>query len=179
MADRKSMEKIFRKHSLDDFRWIDPKKIVVSQWVRMKCTFGCDGYGESACCPPNLPSVQECERFFREYEEAVLFHAAVTIPDLKKRRVWSAKVNKKLVEMEREVFLAGNQKAFVLLFATCRFCKDCALTRAGCKDKTHARPTPEAFAVDVFSTARAAGYPIKVVTDYDEKMNRYAILLIK
>jgi hypothetical protein len=35
------------------------------------------------------------------------------------------------------------------------------------------------MAVDVFSTARAAGYPIEVLSDYDQTMNRYAILLVR
>lgn len=35
---------------------------------------------------------------------------------------------------------------------------------------------PEALAVDVFSTVRQVGYPIEVLTDYSEAMNRYAFL---
>jgi len=35
------------------------------------------------------------------------------------------------------------------------------------------------MAVDVFSTARRCGYPIQVLTDYDQPMNRYALLLIE
>jgi hypothetical protein len=34
------------------------------------------------------------------------------------------------------------------------------------------------LAIDVFSTARLVGYPIGVLSGYDEEMNRYAILLI-
>jgi hypothetical protein len=40
------------------------------------------------------------------------------------------------------------------------------------------RPTPDALAVDVFSTVRKLGYPIEVLSDYDQEMNRYAFLLI-
>jgi hypothetical protein len=42
-----------------------------------------------------------------------------------------------------------------------------------------ARPTPEAFAVDVFSTVKEVGYPIEVLYDYSQKMNRYAFLMIE
>ena len=42
-----------------------------------------------------------------------------------------------------------------------------------------ARPTPEALAVDVYSTVRAIGYPIQVLSDYTQEMNRYALLLIE
>jgi len=36
------LENIFQEHGYFNFKWIDPKKIIVSQWVRMKCTFGCN-----------------------------------------------------------------------------------------------------------------------------------------
>ena len=70
---RKDLEMLMQKQGYTDYKWIDPKNIIVSQWVRMKCMFGCDGYGENACCPPNLPSVTECERFFHEYNQAIIF----------------------------------------------------------------------------------------------------------
>jgi len=34
------------------------------------------------------------------------------------------------------------------------------------------------MAIDVFSTVRKLGYPIEVLKDYSEEMNRYAILLV-
>ena len=41
-----------------------------------------------------------------------------------------------------------------------------------------ARPAPEAMAVDVFSTVRRFEFPINVRTDYDQKMDRYAFLMV-
>jgi hypothetical protein len=35
------------------------------------------------------------------------------------------------------------------------------------------------MAVDVFSTVRGYGYPIEVLADYSQAMNRYAFLLIE
>jgi len=35
------------------------------------------------------------------------------------------------------------------------------------------------MAIDVFATVRKLGYPIEVLKDYSEEMNRYAILLIE
>jgi hypothetical protein len=35
------------------------------------------------------------------------------------------------------------------------------------------------MAVDVFSTVRQIGYPIEVLADYCQAMNRYAFLLIE
>jgi hypothetical protein len=33
--------------------------IVVADWVRLKCRYGCLGYGSHFCCPPFAPSPQE------------------------------------------------------------------------------------------------------------------------
>ncbi len=33
--------------------------------------------------------------------------------------------------------------------------------------------------MDVFSTVRQAGYPIEVLSDYTQAMNRYAFMLIE
>jgi hypothetical protein len=35
------------------------------------------------------------------------------------------------------------------------------------------------MAMDVFSTVRQCGYPIEVLSDYSQPMNRYAFLLIE
>jgi hypothetical protein len=37
----------------------------------------------------------------------------------------------------------------------------------------------EACGIDVYATARKAGFPIEVVTDYEQISNRYALILIK
>lgn len=41
------------------------------------------------------------------------------------------------------------------------------------------RPCLEALGVDVFATARKLGYPIEVLTDYKQEMNRYSFLMIE
>jgi hypothetical protein len=38
---------------------------------------------------------------------------------------------------------------------------------------------PEGLAVDVFSTVRKLGYPIQVLPDYKQTMNRYSFLMIE
>jgi predicted metal-binding protein len=179
MSERKELEKIFQKHSFTDFKWIHPEKIAVSQWVRMKCMFGCREYGVKACCPPNVPSVSECERFFLDYTEAVVFRFEKKVDNPEDRYEWTKGVNSKLLNLERDVFLAGYPKAFLLFMDTCYLCKDCSGTRTQCFNKKSARPAPEALAVDVFSTVRQVGYPIEVLWDYSQKMNRYAFLMIK
>ena len=61
---------------------------------------------------------------------------------------------------------------------SCYLCNDCQGLRNQCKNPESARPTPEAMAVDVFATVKQIGYPINVLTDYSQKMDRYALLMI-
>ncbi len=179
MNHRKQLEELFHTHGFHDFKWIDPKSIVVAQWVRVKCMFGCKEYGNNACCPPNVLSTGECRNFFDEYEEAAIFHFAKRMEKPDERHSWSQSINKKLSRLEREVFLAGNPKTFLLFMDSCNLCTECTKERILCRNKKAARPPPEAMAVDVFSTVTQLGYPIGVLKDYSEAMNRYAFLLVK
>lgn len=179
MGFREKIEQKCIKHGFSDFKWIDPEKIVVSQWVRMKCLFGCNEYGQTATCPPNIPSVSECERFFRDYKEAIIFHFDKKVDKPEDRFAWTRKINLKLLKLEREIFLSGFEKAYLLFLDSCNICQECPGEKEECKEPKMARPTPEAMCVDVYSTVRKMGYPIKVLSDYSQKMNRYAFLMIK
>jgi len=173
------MEELFGEQGYRDFRWIDPRRIVVAQWVRMKCQFGCREYGRNASCPPNVPSVAECARFFGEYRKAAILHFPMALENPEDRHAWSREVNRKLLGLERAVFLKGHPRAFLLFMDSCGFCQQCAGSRQECKEPRSARPTPEAMAVDVFSTVRKVGFPIGVLPGYQETMNRYALLLVE
>jgi predicted metal-binding protein len=179
MSNRKQLENLFRKHRFEDFKWVDPRKIVVSHWVRMKCMFGCREYGKNACCPPSTPSVDECKDFLGEYAECAVFHFQKNVEKPEDRHDWTKGINARLLKMEREVFLAGNPKTFLLFMDSCDVCETCAEERAKCKNKRSARPTPEAMAIDVFSTVKQLNYPIEVLKDYSASMNRYAFLLVE
>jgi len=178
MTQVNQIESLLRDQGYDDFKWIDPQEIVVSQWVRMKCEFGCSSYGKAASCPPNNPSVEECRRFFSEYKRAILLHFQKIAPDKLERKAWSARTNLKLVQLERDIFLVGYPKAFLLFMDSCEICAECVPERANCKEPKLSRPSPEGMAVDVFTTVRKLGYPIDVLTDTAQTMNRYAFLLV-
>jgi predicted metal-binding protein len=175
---RQTLDEIFKKKGYTDYKWIDPQKIIVARWVRMKCTFGCAEYGRGGACPPNTPSVADCEQFFNEYSDAIILHFEGTMDKPEDRHAWSRKINAKLVKLEREVFLVGYERAFLLFMDSCCFCKECTGDRQTCKEPGMARPAPEAMAVDVYSTVRQYGFPINVRTDYDQKMDRYAFLMV-
>ena len=179
VKERKRLDRLFQEKGYADYKWIDPHKIIVSQWVRMKCVFGCGEYGKNACCPPNVPSVSECERFFHEYQDAVIFRFEKAVAKPENRHKWSKKVNIKLAKLERDVFLSGYERAFLLFMDSCCICADCTANREECKEPRSARPSPESMAVDVYSTVRQFGFPIEVRTEYSQEMNRYAFLMIR
>ena len=179
MNTREKIEEIVKKHNVNDFKWIDPKTIVVKQWVRMKCIFGCDEYGKTATCPPSVPSIAECKEFFKEYTSALVIHFEKSVDRPEDRHAWTKGINSQLLELERGVFISGNRKAFLLFLDTCTFCDGCPGKREKCKEPEKARPTPEALGMDVFTTVRQIGYPIEVLSDYSQTMNRYAFLLIE
>ncbi len=177
--NRKKLEEMFRKHGYEDYKWINPKGIVVDQWARMKCTFGCKNYGKCGTCPPNTPSVPDCRDFFRAYRSGVVFHFTKRVDKPEDRFAWTRQVNRKLLELEREVFLSGYYKTFLLFMDSCNLCESCSGVREKCQNPKLARPTPESMAVDVFETVRKIGYPIGVLYSYSQEMNRYAFLLVE
>ena len=173
------LESLFNAHDCADFRWIDPRNIVVAQWVRLKCQFGCSTYGQHAVCPPNLPSVTDCRTFFDEYSRAALFHFARTVEKPEDRHIWTKGLDKNLLKLERAVFLAGYRKALAFTVDQCMTCDTCTGDRRTCRHPKLARPTLEGMAVDVFATVAQVGFPISVLTDYSDEMNRYALLMIE
>ena len=173
-----SLEKIFNDEGFADYKWITPEQIVVAQWVRMKCMFGCSNYGQKGACPPQNPSVSECERFFNEYKKGVVFHFSLQKDISEERIIWCRTTALKLIELEKKVFLAGYEQAFMLLFGGCYLCVDCSGERSQCKQPDMARPAPEGLAVDVFSTVKNAGYQISVKTDPSQAADRFVMLMV-
>ena len=87
------IDKILIDNGYKDYKWIKGDEIIVSQWVRMKCIFGCSQYGKNVTCPPNSPSVPECERFFKEYKSAVLMRFHLKNLSKEKMEEWTKKKN--------------------------------------------------------------------------------------
>jgi predicted metal-binding protein len=171
MDTRSKIESILKRHGYSDYKWIPPAEIIVSQWVRMKCLYGCNEYGKTATCPPNAPTIAECERFFQEYNQVVVIHFEKEVEKPEDRFAWTRGVNLKLLELEKEIFCSGFEKTFLLFMDSCNICGPC--------QPKLSRPTPESLGMDVYSTVRKVGYPIQVLSDYSQKMNRYAFLLIE
>jgi len=178
MLKKVNLEELFKQYGFADFKWINTKDIVVSQWVRFRCLYGCSSYGKSGACPPHVPPVEDCRKMISEYKDSVVFRFQKQVAHPEDRKEWGRKTNLKLLELEKEVFLSGYFKTLLIPFDSCGLCEICSGNRIDCKNPKMIRPGAEALGIDVFSTVKSIGYPIKVLKDYSETMNRYAFLLV-
>ena len=179
MEGKENLEKLFRDRGFGDFKWINARGIVVAQWTRFRCLFGCPNYGKKGTCPPNVPTVDECRKMIGEYSQAAVFHFEKRLEKPADGKSWSKDVITELVALEREVFLSGYYKAFLIPFNACGYCESCAGNRLECKNPRMARPAADAMGIDVYATVRGLGYHIQVLKDYNEAMDRYAFLLVE
>ncbi|MBM4037797.1 MAG: DUF2284 domain-containing protein [Planctomycetes bacterium] len=146
---------------------VPTSQVFTADWVRLKCQYGCGAYASSRNCPPYSPTPERTRRILDEFKTAILVHGDKT-----------ADIRKIVVAMEREVFLAGYYRAFAYACGPCHLCKECNLGGA-CRHEDDARPAMEACGIDVFATARAAGFPIEVVASRDGEQNYYGLVLVE
>ena len=146
---------------------ISTRKVFTNQWVRWKCRYGCDGFGSTLLCPPHSPTPDETRRMLDEYSKAILIHCDA-----------ATDVRRLIAELERKAFLDGFYKAFGFARGPCELCPTCAFEK-GCRHADQARPAMEACGIDVFHTARQAGFPIEVVTTRNCQENYYGLLLVE
>jgi predicted metal-binding protein len=157
---------------IDGARVVDSRSIVTAEWVRMKCQFGCPGFGRSICCPPHSPSPETTRKVIDGYQKAILLHRRVE-PGKREKGFSEA-----IVRLEIEIFLEGYYKAWSMGSGPCDLCKECdpsGLCRHGYK----ARPSMEACGIDVFKTARDNGFPIEVVRAHKMEKNLYGVILVE
>jgi predicted metal-binding protein len=147
---------------------IDATTVVTAHWVRMKCQYGCGGYGHRLTCPPYSPTPEQTAAMIREYDTAVLIHGDD-----------HTDVTSIAAKLERLAFLDGFYKAFGMGSGPCRLCRTCNLEEEDCRHPDDARPAMEACGIDVFATARANGFPIEVVKDHGCDENYYGLVLLK
>ena len=141
------------------------KSIFVAEWVRMKCQFGCDGFGQSLTCPPYSPTPDLTRRMLTYYKYALLVHGD-----------GYANIHEIIPKLEQEIFLDGYFKAFGMGAGPCQLCVKCAKF---CRHPDKTRPSLEACGIDVYTTVRSNGFPIKVLKTQSCKGNYYGVVLIE
>ena len=173
---RKYCEKAL-KEGFTEAKPVHPASVVTAPWVRLKCQFGCPGYGGSHCCPPNTPTFEETRRVLDSYQQAILFH--LEAPKNPDRRKQADRLMEFLVSLEGKIFKDGYYKAFVYLAGPCSLCKECAKPNgAPCRFGHKARPSMESSGIDVFQTARNNGFPIQTLREKTETQNKYCLMLV-
>ncbi|MBO3802936.1 MAG: DUF2284 domain-containing protein [Candidatus Brockarchaeota archaeon] len=146
------------------------KDVVTAEWVRLKCQFGCGGYNQHLTCPPFTPTPSTMRKILDEYEWAILLRFKATS---------GVNTRETVSRVERAAFLSGFYKAFGLASGPCDLCERCNVKEAVCRKPDKARPSMEACGIDVYATARGAGFGINVVKSRDETPTYYALVLVR
>jgi predicted metal-binding protein len=166
-------------------------EVIVAQWVRFKCRFGCKGYGKHMSCPPYAPTIDETRRLLSEYTTGILLrfdgipgHQHLTPeeipldfhPFFRDLILW---VNSTVHFIEKSAFYDDFPKAFGFGAYPCIYCEhqhcvaeehegvvDESIRRL-CRHMDLVRPTMEGAGIDVFATARNVGWDLHIVPCMD------------
>ncbi|MCJ7813079.1 DUF2284 domain-containing protein [bacterium] len=154
-----------------DAKLISADTIIAAPWVRLKCQYGCDGYGQCLTCPPFSPSPEQTAIMLKDYKSALIVHGD--------ERGNHVDITHIVAQIERQAFLDGYHKAFAMGSGPCMLCEKCNLGDKICLHPEEARPSMEACGIDVFQTVRSNGFPIEVVRNRSCTQNYYGIVLIE
>ncbi|BAI61882.1 conserved hypothetical protein [Methanocella paludicola SANAE] len=204
----KELKELAKKNKVEIYP-VSPDDIVVSEWVRWKCMFGCKGYGKHLSCPPYVPGPEDTRKLLKEYQKAYLVHfkGIPGMTELDPDRVpanWHAFlsglilwIHNTVYELEQHAFYSGYYKALAFGAYPCYFCEECVAEQAKgvvdvsmkreCRHAEKVRTSMEAVGIDVFTTVRGQGLPIEVIpcrkNEYGKFMHSrfdsYGLLLIR
>jgi len=176
-------EKLSRDHLVPlPFQWADiaiaegfrravpipTEKIVTAPWVRLKCQYGCEGFGKNLQCPPYGRDDLETERLLGSYKWALLLEGAPP----------GRQFHQRLLGLEKKAFLSGMHKAFVLGAGSCTVCDTCP-GEGACNRSDLARPSMEASGIDVYQTAKEAGIYLAPVKEKGQYVKYIGLLLLE
>lgn len=82
---------------------IDTETVVVGEWVRWKCLYGCPLYAKDPFHPPVAPDAESTKKVLREYAKALLLNG----PN-------GQTLTEAAVKLEGEAYHRGYYKAFAL-----------------------------------------------------------------
>ncbi len=167
LSDKQLRDAARQKSGVRDARIISGKDVETAAWVRLKCQYGCGGYGQCLVCPPFTPSPEQMRKVLDAYTRAILIHCDA-----------DADVKAMVADLERDIFLRGAWKVFGLGAGLCYFCKECNVEEEQCRHPERARPSMEACGIDVFSTVKKIGFPIEVVRTTRQCPNYYGLILV-
>ena len=157
-----------RKLGASEAKVISTHTVVTAPWVRIKCQYGCPGYGKRLTCPPHSPTPEETDKIVKCYRTAILLHGS-----------GYHELTRVVAELEQKIFLDGYYKAFGMGSGPCRYCEECSVEEKKCKNAWNARPAMEACGIDVFQTARNNGFTLDVVRRPKARKDFYGMVLVE
>jgi len=158
---------------------IHPSTVVTAPWVRLKCKYGCKGYGKKYTCPPDTPTPEQTQAVIDCYQRAILFHVESTPGSKNSGSSNVIKFFNMLVDLEGEIFKDGYYKALLFLAGACHLCKECAKGKdEPCLHPDRRRPSMEAMGIDVYQTARNNGFFIETLSEKGDLRNLYSLMLV-
>ena len=143
---------------------VTPDDIVFDGRTLLKCMFGCSDWGKGCTCPsrPLFLKPWEFEPLLRKYSAVLIIHS-------RSKQI----AQKAAYAVEREAFLDGDALAFSM--SDCALCTDCAgKSGEACRNVKEARPAFHSVGIDVFSTVKKLGLPLKTLKEQDEEQNWYS-----
>ena len=169
---------------------IDPNEIVVSNWVRLKCQYGCPSYAKKLSCPPYSPTPDDTRQILKEYSKAYLIGFTGSIFKKYGTQKYSEifpkalkNIRKSIFELEKHAFLSGYYKSFTYGFCgPCTLCEQCVVEEGvlSCENAKESRPSMEAAGIDVFETVRNAGLELEVLNEIDhDNLRMFTLLLLE
>jgi len=183
-----------KEKGANSVKLIPTRDIFVEDYVRQKCRYGCEKFARCFTCPPYAPTPDETRKTLKNYNQGLLieFTGLREIEAGKRGRTIRDKEEKRdvheiMFELEKEAFLNGLYKAFAYAAGPCKICAICPAEKAensnefskkDCKNPLKASPSMEASGIDVYRTARKAGYKINVVKE-GERFTSFGLLLLK
>ena len=147
---------------------IPTENIVTAPWVRLKCRYGCEGFGKNLQCPPYGRDDLETVRLLSSYQWALLLEGAPP----------GRQFHQRLISLEKKAFLSGLHKAFALGAGPCTVCDRCP-GEGACNRSDLARPSMEASGIDVYQTAKEAGLHLAPVKEKGQYVKYLGLLLLE
>lgn len=151
----------------DDVMEINPDSVVVTEFAKNKCAFGCSSANLKHCQANEIP-FEETSRLLSTYSRAFLIKGTPGTGDFQR----------KILAAERLAFTGGFHKAFAFWAGPCHICPSCDLT-AACLNTKNRRPSMEGSGIDVFETVRNNGETLKTLAVKGEFVKYYGLLLLE
>ncbi|TGC09349.1 DUF2284 domain-containing protein [Methanolobus halotolerans] len=141
---------------------LDAPDIPVENRGRLKCEYGCKGYGKRLSCPPHIISIEEFRVILKEYSNAILLTEEFdTSGEDDILKAWSELRKssfRKMLELEYGAFRNGFTYAQLLRPGACNECDTC---EAKCIKPDVRRFPPEAVGINLMKLTEQQGIDLR------------------